>query len=102
MKTERGRLYIVLGPPDEIESRPDDYEQWMYHSVPGLGNNVSFEFDLQCGAPGRAESLKSRLEALEKDMAAAKARGDWDAVFKLQAQVRMVRRLIDLNTQRRP
>lgn len=102
-KTERGRLYIVLGPPDEIETHPTDgYEQWMYHSVAGLGNNVSFEFDLYHGAPGRVETLKARAAALQKDIDAGKARGDWGEVLKLEPQLRMVLRLFDLNGQPRP
>jgi GWxTD domain-containing protein len=51
-KTDRGRIYIVYGPPDEIESHPDGggahafpYEQWMYHLIQGIGNNVIVEFD---------------------------------------------------------
>jgi GWxTD domain-containing protein len=51
-KTDRGRVYITYGPPDEIESHPNGgsahtfpYEQWMYRLIEGIGNNVIIEFD---------------------------------------------------------
>lgn len=51
-KTDRGRIYIQYGPPDEIESHPNGtasqgfpVELWMYHTIPNLGNNVVMEFD---------------------------------------------------------
>ncbi len=61
-KTDRGRIYIQYGPPDEIEShptggaytRPADqgggttdtapFEQWRYRLIEGIGNNVIIEF----------------------------------------------------------
>ena len=49
-KTDRGRIYIVHGPPDQIESHPfgsaSDYpfEDWRYHHIDGRGDNVDFEF----------------------------------------------------------
>ncbi len=44
-KTDRGRLYIVLGPPDEIESHPSDgREKWLFHYLEGIGRNVIVEF----------------------------------------------------------
>lgn len=44
-KTEKGKTYIVFGPPDEIESHPArGYEQWMYHYLEGRGRNVVFTF----------------------------------------------------------
>ena len=40
-----GRAYIVYGPPDELEVHADaGYEQWYYKKIPGVGNNVIFEF----------------------------------------------------------
>ena len=51
-KTDRGRVYITYGPPDEIESHPNGdaahafpYEQWMYKLIAGVGTNVIVEFD---------------------------------------------------------
>ncbi len=44
-QTDRGRIYVLYGPPDEIESHPDrQSEQWLYHTIPGLGANVLFQF----------------------------------------------------------
>jgi GWxTD domain-containing protein len=45
-KTDRGRVYIVYGPPDEIERHPNEmdtksYEIWYYHSIQG---GVEFDF----------------------------------------------------------
>lgn len=48
--TDRGRIYIVYGPPDEIESHPSGrdggppFEQWLYNFVQGIGNSVIIEF----------------------------------------------------------
>lgn len=61
-KTDRGRIYIQYGPPDEIESHPSGgaytrppaegggqiqthpFEQWMYRYIDGIGKNVIIEF----------------------------------------------------------
>jgi GWxTD domain-containing protein len=61
-KTDRGRTYIVYGPPDEIESHPSGgtyqlpqdqgggqsqafpFETWRYRYIQGIGNNIVFEF----------------------------------------------------------
>ncbi|MCC6586822.1 MAG: GWxTD domain-containing protein [Bryobacterales bacterium] len=43
--TDRGRMYITYGPPDEIESHPrDGFEKWLYHEMRGLGERVVFSF----------------------------------------------------------
>jgi GWxTD domain-containing protein len=61
-KTDRGRTYIVYGPPDEIESHPSGgtyqipqdqgggqsqafpFETWRYRFINGIGTNIVFEF----------------------------------------------------------
>ena len=61
-KTDRGRIYITFGPPDEIDShanggtfqRPASegggstvtfpFEQWRYKFIEGVGTNVNIEF----------------------------------------------------------
>jgi GWxTD domain-containing protein len=61
-KTDRGRIYIIYGPPDEIESHPSGgtyerpmeegggetstypFEQWRYRYIEGIGNNIIIEF----------------------------------------------------------
>jgi GWxTD domain-containing protein len=45
-RSARGRLYILFGPPDEIESHPQDqYEAWRYRSGPLA--DVVLRFDLR-------------------------------------------------------
>jgi GWxTD domain-containing protein len=68
--TDRGRIYIVFGPPDEIDSHPSGgsyerpadegggetstypFEDWRYRYIEGMGNEIIVEFvdDCQCGA----------------------------------------------------
>jgi GWxTD domain-containing protein len=61
-KTDRGRIYIIWGPPDEDEfhsagstyDRPMDegggqttvyaFEDWTYHYLEGIGSNITIEF----------------------------------------------------------
>jgi len=60
-KTDRGRIYIKYGPPDEIDSHPaatyqrpfeqgggttstDPFEQWRYRYLEDIGSDVVFEF----------------------------------------------------------
>jgi len=61
-KTDRGRIYIMYGPADEIDSHPSGgeyqrpmsegggetttypFEDWRYRYIDGIGNNVMLEF----------------------------------------------------------
>lgn len=47
-KTDRGRMYIMYGPPDEIDSHPGNkphpFEMWKYRYVDGVGSNVVLKF----------------------------------------------------------
>ena len=53
-QTDRGRIYILYGPPDEIESHPKGgpapkfppypFEQWLYRHIQGVGDNVVIDF----------------------------------------------------------
>jgi GWxTD domain-containing protein len=48
-QTDRGHIYIVYGPPEEIDSHPKDGEKpaleyWTYRHVEGVGDNVSITF----------------------------------------------------------
>jgi GWxTD domain-containing protein len=61
-KTDRGRIYIMWGPPDEIDSHPSGgayerpaaegggetqtypFEDWRYRDLEGIGVNVELEF----------------------------------------------------------
>ena len=63
-QTDRGHMYIVYGPPDEIEDHPRGAQaarqQWMYHHVEGVGDRVFVTFVDRTGrgdyrlAPGNA------------------------------------------------
>lgn len=61
-KTDRGRIYIVFGPPDEIDTHPSGgsyqqtpqegggqittfpFERWRYRYLEGIGTNIAIEF----------------------------------------------------------
>jgi GWxTD domain-containing protein len=61
-KTDRGRIYIMWGPPDEVDSHPSGgsyertpqegggetstfpFEDWRYRYLEGIGNDVNLEF----------------------------------------------------------
>lgn len=50
-KTDRGRIYITFGPPDEIETHLAGdatthmpYEYWRYRFIAGIGNDVTMQF----------------------------------------------------------
>ena len=61
-KSDRGHIYIVFGPPDEIESHPSGgayerppqegggttttypFEKWRYRSMEGIGTDIVIEF----------------------------------------------------------
>ena len=51
-KTDRGRIYIVYGPPDQIEAhetngvigQPPSSQKWRYPFIPGMGSDVLVEF----------------------------------------------------------
>jgi len=65
-KTDRGRMYIMYGPPDEIESHPSGgsydrpqeegggttstypFEDWRYRYIEGIGQEVIIEFVDPC------------------------------------------------------
>jgi GWxTD domain-containing protein len=67
-KTDRGHMYIVYGPPDEMEShpqgRPYAIEVWLYHHIDGIGNNLTLTFIRTTGdndyrlAPGNSPPMK--------------------------------------------
>ena len=53
-KTDRGRIYIMYGPPDRVDSQPDGdaaqgaspypFEYWHYSYIHGVGTNVILNF----------------------------------------------------------
>jgi GWxTD domain-containing protein len=47
-RSDRGRIYITYGPPDEKEVHPSGnppYEEWLYRHIDGIGDNVIIAFD---------------------------------------------------------
>jgi GWxTD domain-containing protein len=82
-KTDRGRIYIVFGPPDEIESHPTGgqyerpqeegggststypFEQWRYRYIEGIGQEIIIEFVDQCSCGAYTmEFDRSKKDAL--------------------------------------
>lgn len=64
-RTDRGHIYILYGPPDEIDSHPKEgqkpgIEVWTYRHIEGVGNNDTITFIDHTGqgdyqlAPGNA------------------------------------------------
>jgi GWxTD domain-containing protein len=50
-KTDRGRFYIMYGPPDSMDSKPRlaaPTETWHYLSIEGIGRNVVLTFTDKC------------------------------------------------------
>ena len=44
-RTDRGRIYILYGPPDEIERHPAEHlEQWRYRHLQGVGDQIVMDF----------------------------------------------------------
>ena len=80
-KTDRGQIYITYGPPDEKESHPAGgsyrrppeqgggttttfpFEQWLYHHIEGVGNNVILEFV----DPTMSGQYRMTMDPSEKD-----------------------------------
>ena len=80
-KTDRGRIYIMYGPPDEIESHPSGgtyerpmeegggetstypFEDWRYRYIEGIGNNVNIEFV----DPSMSGEFHMTMDPSEKD-----------------------------------
>jgi GWxTD domain-containing protein len=88
-KTDRGRIYISFGPPDEIDSHPSGgnyqrpaeegggsistvpFEQWRYRFIENVGQNVVIEFV----DPARTGEYRMTMDLSEKDvLGAANAR----------------------------
>ena len=53
-KTDRGRLYVIFGPPESVDENsdrstgaaaPHSVEKWHYHYIKGIGENVQIHFE---------------------------------------------------------
>jgi GWxTD domain-containing protein len=80
-KTDRGRVYIMYGPPDEIEAHPSGgfyqrpieegggststypFEQWRYRYIEGVGQNIVLEFV----DPTMTGEYRMTMDPAEKD-----------------------------------
>jgi GWxTD domain-containing protein len=80
-KTDRGRIYITFGPPDEIESHPSGgsyerpaeegggetstfpFEQWRYRYIEGVGQDIIIEFV----DPTMSGEYRMTMDPSEKD-----------------------------------
>ncbi len=80
-KTDRGRIYIMWGPADEIESHPTggqynrpyeegggststySFEKWRYRYLEGIGNDIILEFVDRSGS----NEYRLTLDPSEKD-----------------------------------
>jgi GWxTD domain-containing protein len=80
-KADRGRIYIMWGPPDEIQSHPSGgsydrpssegggetstypFEDWRYRYLEGIGENVEIEFV----DPTMSGEYKLTMDPSEKD-----------------------------------
>jgi GWxTD domain-containing protein len=80
-KTDRGRIYIMYGKPDEIESHPSGgtydrpieegggttstfpFETWRYRYIEGIGNEVILEFV----DPSMSGEYRMTIDPSEKD-----------------------------------
>lgn len=80
-RTDRGRLYIIWGPPDEIESHPSGgsymrpaeegggttstfpFEKWRYRYLEGIGTDVILEFV----DPTNSGEYRLTMDPSEKD-----------------------------------
>jgi GWxTD domain-containing protein len=80
-KTDRGRIYIAFGPPDEIESHPSGgtyqrpweegggttstfpFEKWRYRYIDGVGQDIVIEFV----DPTMSGEYRMTMDPSEKD-----------------------------------
>src|SRR6266480_5820997 len=80
-RTDRGRIYIVFGPADEVESHPSGgqyerpmeegggetstypFEDWRYRYIDGIGNDVIIEFV----DPTMSGEYRMTMDPSEKD-----------------------------------
>ncbi len=110
-KTDRGRIYILHGPPDEIESHPSGgthdrpfqeaggststfpFEQWRYRYLEGVGQDVVIEFvdSCMCG------DYHMTIDPAEKDALAHPPMGRPLTTPQISKQFEALQRMVDIN-----
>jgi GWxTD domain-containing protein len=78
-KTDRGHMYILYGPPDELDAhppgtgRPYAIEVWLYRHIDGIGDNLSATFISTTGdsdfrlAPGNSLTMSGSVDGKQPD-----------------------------------
>jgi GWxTD domain-containing protein len=74
-RTDRGRIYIAWGPPDEIRDMPypdsqssESLQIWQYRSLDGIGENVGVKFTHIRGFPDYQLSVSSAFATKLADL----------------------------------
>jgi GWxTD domain-containing protein len=97
-KTDRGRIYISYGPPDEIEDHgagtyrvpPEQggntietvpFQQWRYKHIDGIGDNIVVEFI----DPDGTHEYRMTMDPAEKNAALQKAPGSGNSFVSVGA-----------------
>jgi GWxTD domain-containing protein len=116
-KTDRGRVYIMYGPPDTITSLNGRTIEWAYGHIDGMGNNITVSFTDRNGDgeyrmtkdPGerqnvppeeaavarQVEALQKRLAEVSRQLADAQAglttRQSVDQLTQLRTQLQLAK-----------
>jgi GWxTD domain-containing protein len=98
-RTDRGRIYITFGPPDQMEDHPGDqtrpypFQQWKYRHIEGVGDGVIVDFV----DPNRSGEYRMTMDDRGNSVAAPEAKVSrasiWPDVVKRGDMRRMVRGL---------
>jgi GWxTD domain-containing protein len=105
-RTDRGRMYIMYGPPDEIDAHPSGgeyirppeegggetstfpFETWRYRHLEGIGEQVEIEFVDKC----MCGEYHMTIDRSEKDALLYTPNGgltDWEAMGRSSKAARM-------------
>jgi GWxTD domain-containing protein len=69
-KSDRGRLYIMYGPPDSVDSKPrlsPPEEVWHYNMIDGIGADVVFNFVDRCSC-GEYALSKGNVDSVPRTL----------------------------------
>jgi GWxTD domain-containing protein len=116
-KTDRGRIYVTFGPPDEIDAHPSGgsyrrpaaegggetttfpFEDWRYRYIGGVGNDVMIEFvDTRMNGdyhmtmdPSEKDALKYVPDARFKELEDAIGAPNTYTILPMQVRIDYVR-----------